>query len=69
VPVPVPLRGVIAFVDRALDPRTATRNARHAAADLSEQLRQIHEVERELRLPVPDARGSQDDATTSRVVP
>ena len=49
VAIPLALRGVIAFVDRALDPRTATRNARHAAADLAEQLRQRRDVERSLR--------------------
>ncbi|HET6909414.1 MAG TPA: hypothetical protein VFH54_08765 [Mycobacteriales bacterium] len=49
MPVPIALRGLIAFVDRALAPATATRNAKDAAASLAEQLRQIDEVERDIR--------------------
>jgi hypothetical protein len=48
MPLPLPLRGLVYFVDQALDPRTATRNARNAAAGLAEQLRQLDDVERAL---------------------
>jgi hypothetical protein len=48
MPIPLPLRGLVFFVDRALDPRTATRNAKRAAADLAEHLRQLDDVERAL---------------------
>jgi len=43
------LRGLIAFVDRALAPATATRNAQDAAASLAEHIRQVDEVERDIR--------------------
>ncbi|HET6816915.1 MAG TPA: hypothetical protein VFH66_06780 [Mycobacteriales bacterium] len=49
MPLPLPLRGLVFFVDRTLDPRTATRNAKRAAADLAEHLRQMDDVERALR--------------------
>ena len=49
MPVPLALRGLIAFVDRALAPATATRNAQDAAASLAEHIRQVDEVERDIR--------------------
>ena len=45
---PLPLRGFLAVVDRALDPRAATRNAGRAASDLSAQLRQWKQIDESL---------------------
>jgi hypothetical protein len=64
MPLPLPLRGLVSFVDRVLDPGTATRNAKVASAGLAEQLRHLDDVERavETAAQVPSDGGNPGDA-------